>query len=211
MAVAITLAFFAFAAPSFADMVIVASTDGFINSDGTIDDSGNFIKTQFGGGGVENRGIFEFDLSSIPDGAIIHSATFSGYTSLATSGSTVNLTGFVATAPTQIAGGDYDAAGTLVGVLSEPDGHIISDTNFSLTLGDLTEIQNALDSSKVFGIRSQMMTIHDSWNVDSLDFNPIPATLNPTLTVRFSSIPEPASAWVGVVAVCGIVLRRRRR
>ncbi|MEM7455964.1 MAG: hypothetical protein AAF456_16555 [Planctomycetota bacterium] len=186
--------------------VITASVDGDIESDGTIDDSSIFSQTQQGGGGVDTRNIFEFDLSSIPAGAIITSVEFSGHTTLNAGNGTLNLSDYVGTGPPQISVADYSVAGNLVATVT---GGIdfFSTHDFAFMLSDISNAQLAADTTEIIGLRGDMTSFGDTWRVASLEQT---TRKLPTLTVNYARIPEPSAACVLLLGLCTTGLHRRR-
>ncbi len=191
------------------DMVLLqAIADGDILADGTVDDIDDTISTQTAGN-QQRRGIFEFDFSVIPNGAIIELIEFSGYTNLIASlgnDAVVDLQGYVGSLPGQVTTSDYSALGSSVGTLFQANGDLLTGEVFSIELTDLFNAQLAADANTVFGIRSSITNTH-TWTIRSVDH---PDGPRPTLTINFSAVPEPNSCCLFGLSAIGFGFFRRR-
>ena len=228
------------AATSLADTVVLdAARDNTIYSDFLTNSngSGDFFFTGQNGGGNPRRGLISFDFSAIPSNATIDSVTLTMFVSQAGSGvaTDVNLHRVTSDwgestsdAPGGEGGGGAAAAGDATWEFAffneqawtNPGGDFVGQSS-ATTVVDTTgsfswsspslvsDVQDWID-----GINSNFgwILIGDETDVStSKRFNSrTNANNNPSLTVEFTVIPEPASAAILMFGFAGLAIRRTR-
>lgn len=172
------------------------------------------IQTSRSGPSNESDGMWEFDLASLPDDAVVTQAEVIFRTAAA-------ITNTNATAPVEFFGftgdgmidlTDEAASATLVSLVDFTTA-IANDTEVSVEITNLAIIESVLsdgNSNDYFALRSETENFV-TFRVDSLestDPNAAAATLR--LTYETSAVPEPSSlTFVGMVLVAGVLRRRR--
>ena len=201
---------------------VTVSLDAQVDSNGVLGQTlfldGTRIETSESGGNNISDGLFEFDLASLPDDAVVLSADFlvrtAGLSIDTSPPSVVTFTAFAGDGVLSLA--DQAAPGTLVLTedlnLDAPLVFIANNTDLSFTLADVSVINEVLTDT----VASDFLTLRTetesfvSLRVDaleSLDLDAQPARL---LLTYETAVPEPATA--GLLALgCVAGLARRRR
>lgn len=194
---------------------IPATVDGYVQFSGALGFStsatGNdeiFIDTTMSGGSNVRHGIYEFDLSDVPDGATITAATFQLTTARFisnTGGNPAPISIYGYTGDGVVATTDYDAAAPTIAFQSLPLSTATGTTiNFAFT--DLSQVNAANDSAgDVFGVGSKTVSFV-SFRIASLEnesFAP------PTLLLTY--VPEAGTVGLMLLGMAGLLGRRSRR
>ncbi|MEM7453721.1 MAG: hypothetical protein AAF456_05125 [Planctomycetota bacterium] len=200
-----------------ADIVtVVASADGHIVSNGSVVDTATvaIAEDSLASGFPTNRAIFEFDLGVIPTGAVIESVEFSGFTQSAQNldspgNASVVLSSYLDPSTTaQLTVDDFNRIATSQNALLEQFGQIVTGQPFSSTFLSLTDAQAAADTGQVLGVRARHFNSSSRWQVRTVE-----STLGgppPTLTISYSTIPEPGAVSVLTLGSVFLAVRRRR-
>ena len=200
-----------FASNAMSDTVdIVATVDGDVQFFGGLSVGNGTTVNTTRSGGLERRGLFEFDLSTIADGSTIQSATFLGNHTTVTNTSSmavVTYFGYTGNGLIDLDGSDFSNG---IAQVAQQDfvAPNLADTEFSVVFDDVSALQNALDnaSSDFFGLRSETHSFV-TFAVHSLETGTAGVTL-PTLRIEFTSIPEPTGFWM-VLTALGFIGGRR--
>lgn len=205
----------AFCGIANASVILLPVTDGDISDDGVLGYTVNTTNTSIttSSSGRDHRGIYEFDLSSIPSGSKITGASLN----LTLAGTLSNVGG----APAVVTFYGYTADG----VITETDFALVSSalgsdtyatdatrpaigTTLTISLTDLTSMQSASDSAgRLFGIVSDVPNFV-SFRVNSTDAA-VADTLKPWLEVTYA--PEPSRMILLGVGGMALIGRRRRQ
>lgn len=190
--------------PAGAETVAIQPLDAFAESfDGpwTMDPSADAMVIQrIGGINLDRRAVMEFPLGSIPAGATILSATFSGDASTISGSPQIEFHGYAGDGVLEVA--DATRPFNLVAEIAAFDslGPFQHEINPAF-------VQSLLGSSSHLGLFAYASTEGPQFGIFSVEFaqmfNPEP----PTLTIEY--IPEPATAILLGFGAC-TVLRRRR-
>ena len=195
-----------------------ALADGFVQDSGALGlssgDSDPTIRTSRSGGSNVRQGMYEFDLSSLPSGVTILSASFTmttaGTVSDTDAAVSLRLDGYTGDGLITVA--DYDdleaSGGTLIASLDLPVGAgtpIGSEIVVPLTALAALEVAFS-DPAQIFGIRTETtnfstFTIHSTETANG-------AVQVPTLTI--TTIPEPTPSLLASASVALLLLRRKR-
>lgn len=199
-----------------AQLTIPAAVDGAVQYSGVLgysvftDEPSN--RTSMSGGNNVRDAIYEFDLSPLPDDAVITGAalllTTSGLVSNTSSTATITFYGFVGdgaitqddhgnlSADAQIAEQTYAVGGSGPSVGSQ----------LSIALDDIAVLQAALDDegSDYFGVRSETVSFV-TFSVHSLEHEES-TNVAPQLAITY--VPEPGGLWLLTLAALPLLRRR---
>lgn len=174
----------------------------------SVEDNESNRTARSGGNNVRNS-VYEFDLSSLPAGAIITKAELSLTTRLIVTnvGSAPADVTFVTYAGDgMVTAADYqdNTTGTVARVESDLVG-TPANTDLLIDLNVLTDVQAAADGSGLLTIRSQTVNFV-TFSVHSLETTSSTAIL-PVLNITY--IPAPATAALLIASVAPVARRRR--
>lgn len=160
---------------------------------------------------IDQRGLFEFDLSSLVGGTVdsaqLALTTFGDISR--SGGNTLNIDYLAYAGNGVIESADFARSAQQIGslsVLETSAGGPASGSVLTIEL-DTALVQQIVDSGGILGIRSQMTSPNSLLDVFSLESS---AAIRPTLLLNISSVPEPSSGALVLLTGFGLAFRRKR-
>ncbi len=191
-------------------MNFMPTADGDVQTHGgtVINTTGGAVGITQSGALIKN-GIFEFDLSSIPDASTINSVTLmvelGRFISNVGSGpAEIDIIAYNGDGVIDVA--DFDAAGTQVVDTNTPSAGTGGGDMLSFTFTDVTPVFDALAGNLLtLRVETDSFASIQFAALESNDYNPA------KLTVDYSAVPVPGALVFGLTALAGLALTARRK